>query len=228
MCRKLPKDEPNFCPQQIIQNSYENLDNESFRLPSKHRYVFNPDQAFWKLTEIRKKRAIGKYVRQKKQFLSKCIQELEPYDGSVKTICNHIDSLLPKDSPLATPLKTLCSDIYCTYILKDGEKMVTYRKDPEKLPFCKKLVSNPEEDYLTPVGDVITRTVQIGATTFAVLLLLFLIYKGVEYAKPVWKQAPMVSSGGGVLMQGTMAVLGHAGEAMQMIQHATQSLASQK
>lgn len=170
-CKKCKSTEPNFCPQQLVHQAFENRDLDSFRLPSKYLYKFSPSLALWTKHDREKQRELREFEKERTIFLASCYKSYQDQDHMTKTVCANIDMYFKPNSKLKQKVVSLCDQIYCDYGYRGGRSAFK-RKSGEQELFCKTLPVIPEEEEDSEQGNIVTRTTRATVAILIVIVLL--------------------------------------------------------
>lgn len=154
--------EPNYCPQQLIQQAYENKDVDGFKFPKKYIFDFSPDMSLWIKDDKAKRKVLRDHRKEKVKFLSSCYESLDDYEPLTKAVCTNIDSFFKKDSEIYGQVSHVCKQLYCDYksVHHRRKGKVAVPRNPEDVNqnLCKQFVA-PQELEKTTEKDVVTLTI---------------------------------------------------------------------
>lgn len=173
-CKKCSGTEPNFCPQQLINQSYEGKDSKAFTLPSKYLYKFTPGLAFWTKTDQEKKRELRAFEKERSSYLTACYKSYADRDPMTKTICANVGLNFANKPELQKKVVRLCDQIYCDYGHKAGHRSVYKREEQNKELFCKQYVDIPEDNGAEepPMENIVSRTMKISVGSIVLICVL--------------------------------------------------------
>ena len=180
LCVRQKRDEPTFAPQQVIYQTWKNIDYITYAL-DKIEYSHKPKKNYFvNMTDDERKEMWNEVYTQQVDYMKETQAGFGLYDSLISAMClemtNEDNGEIASDTK--AKIKSLCSSCYCT----TGSR--------KKLEFCKIIEQSSNLISMNSQGTDIV-LVTIGATIiiivlFTIVTLLFL--EGNKYIPPKMTQ----------------------------------------
>ena len=180
LCVRQSRDEPTFAPQQVIYQTWKNMEYIN-NVVDKIMYSHKPKKDYFiNMTDDERREMWNEVYSQQVDYMKETQSGFSFYDPMISAMClemtNDDNKNIPEDTK--AKIKNLCSSCYCT----TGSR--------KKLEFCKIIEQNKNIISMNPKGsDIILITIGviiIIIVLFTITTLLFL--EGNQYIPPKMTQ----------------------------------------
>ena len=192
MCRRIDSNQPSFCPQQLIYNTYLSVSGDASAIKILKMTPTTPDFRpmvnFFTKSDDEKKAILATAYNTKVDYLNNCNMQLSEYDFVNRFICYHIDDIVA-DPIVNNQLRNYCKFSYCQYLYNkknDNMPAIEFVKNSELSCFCQDIYDSNMQPVTTAAIDrtPIYKKILVVLVVIILLVATFIAVYTITIVKP--------------------------------------------